>query len=157
VSFFYLVLHTENNNGMLKDILWACSYTVSMSFTAFFTVSFFYLVFAQFLLNFCSVLTQFLQRYTVSMFLYCEQQWWKGTHFYCEVLLLSFCIEFCASVDSNGGKAHVVSYVYVVDMLSTNLYWKGTFCSFFVWIVTSTWKWVPVTPEMLIHFCFGEK
>jgi hypothetical protein len=79
-----------------------------------------------FLLSFCSVLTkfllssylvftQFLQRYTVSMFLYCEQQWWKGTHFYCEVLLLRFCTEFCASVDSNGGKAHVVSYVYVVD------------------------------------------
>jgi hypothetical protein len=52
------------------------------------------------------------------------------TVYYCEVLLLSFCTEFCASVDSNGGKAHVVSYVYVVDMLSTNLCWKGTFCAF---------------------------
>jgi hypothetical protein len=141
-------------------------------------VSFFYLVFAQFLLSFCSVFycelmsiviiitvnycelfllsfclvfycelmsiviiitinycelffTQFLQRYTVSMFLYCEQQWWKGTHFYCELFLLSLGA-FCASVDNNGGKAHVVSFMC---MLSTccrhSVLERHIFCAFF--------------------------
>jgi hypothetical protein len=75
------------------------------------------------------------------------------TVYYCEVLLLNFCTEFCASMDSNGGKAHVVSYVYVVDK---SVLERHILC-FFMWIVAGTWKWVPVTPEMLIHWCFDEK
>jgi hypothetical protein len=45
----------------------------------------------------------------------------------------------------------------VVDMLSTTVCWKGTFCAFLCELFTGFWKWVPITPKMLIDFCFSEK
>jgi hypothetical protein len=42
-------------------------------------------------------------------------------------------------------------------VLSTNVCWKGTFCAFLCELLAGTWKWVPITPKMLIDFCFGEK